>query len=557
MKKYLTSIQTKFIVLTMIVILLAAGVVGGLGVIYAVRTNNKSVARTINSICREVGARLDSMFLSVEQSVQIVAHNALQQQDIVNSMQDEEVREEYLGRMEYMLLGTADSTRAAVAAYLYFNPEIISADRDIFYSKISHNEELAKQNAGDFSEAVSGRGNLDRYYKTAADGEAIWLAPYYDEKIEEQVISYMMPLYQNEILIGIVGMDILFEDVVQKIDSMPIYDTGFAYMLDRNHNVIYHPLGAEACPVEHDHAEWEEFVSILDKDGHNEIVFSYEYEGQAMRMTYCNLENGMRLVATAPIRETDRQNVELTRNILFSSILVSIICISITVAYTQPIVKPLKELTKASRQIAEGNLNVTLKNQSRDEVGELSRSFQKTVDCLRVNMERMNDLAYTDPLTGVKSRTAYDEEISKLDSGLQMGADRFGILMLDINGLKAVNDNYGHEAGNRYIINCCKLICGNFKKSPVFRIGGDEFIVLLMGEDLDAIDQLLERFGQQMEEKVSRAKVPEDRLSIAAGLAVFDRKKDKSYQDVFKRADEAMYKKKASMKQKEREAVST
>ena len=549
MKKHLNSIQTKFIVLTMTVILLTAGVVGGLGVVYAVRANDKSVARTMNAICKEEAARLDRLFLSIEQSVKIVAHNALQRENLVDNLQNEELMEEYLRGMESTLLGTAGSTRGAVAVYLRFNPEIEPADLGIFYSKSEPNGDLQEQDTTDFSRVLSGEENLEWYRETVAAGESVWLEPYYNGRIADQVISYVMPLYQNGTLVGIAGMDILFDDVVQEIKAMQIYDTGYAYLVDRNHDMVFHPLGETVCPIEHDHVQWEEFVSGLDQDEQNESVFTYQYERQKMKMTYCNLKNGMRLIVTAPVGETDQQKEELEINILISAILVSIISILIIVSYTQTIVRPLKELTKASKQVAEGNLNVTLMNQSQDEVGELSNSFQQTVDCLRIYMERMNDLAYTDPLTGVKSRTAYDEEIHKVNNNLKMGFDQFGILMLDINGLKAVNDNYGHEVGNRYIINSCKLICSTFKRSPVFRIGGDEFIVLLIGDDLTSVNQLLEKFERQMEEKASQAKVPEDRVSIAAGLAVFDEKRDRTYQDVFKRADQAMYEKKALMKQ--------
>ena len=133
-----------------------------------------------------------------------------------------------------------------------------------------------------------------------------------------------------------------------------------------------------------------------------------------------------------------------------------------------------------------------------------------------------------------------------------MGFDQFGILMLDINGLKGVNDQFGHEAGNRYIINCCKLICNTFKHSPVFRIGGDEFVVLLIGDDLTHIEELLKKFDERMEEKKTNTRSPEERVSVAAGLAVYDRTRDASYEDVFKRADAAMYQKKGLMKQTNR-----
>lgn len=551
MKSYFHSIQTKFSILTMAVILLSVGVVGGTGLIYATRSTDKSTARTMNSICREEGARLDALFLRIEQSVNIVAHNALRQEDIRSLLQDHKKREEYLAQMERILLGAAGSTRGTVAIYLRFNPDIAPPDEGLFFSKSNRNEEMLEQENTDFSRySVEEMETLEWYSRPVEAGKPVWMGPYYNGKIAERVVSYVMPLYQEDTLLGVVGMDILFDDVVQEINTIQIYDTGYAYMVDKHHEMIYHPLGVEVCPIEHNHAEWEAFVSQLEEDERQEYVFEYTYEGKQMKMSYCNLENGMRLVVTAPSSETDRAKEELAKSMMVSVFLISIICILITVAYTQTIVKPLKELTKAARQVAEGNLEVTLLNQSHDEVGELSGSFQQTVDCLRVYMERMNDLAYRDPLTGVKSKTAYDEEMRKVNNGLQMGFDQFGILMLDINGLKQVNDQYGHEAGNSYIINCCRLICTTFKRSPVFRIGGDEFTVLLVGDDLKDIEELLQRFDERMREMGETTEVPEEKVSIAAGLAVYDETCDHSYEDVFKRADEAMYKKKALMKRK-------
>ena len=58
---------------------------------------------------------------------------------------------------------------------------------------------------------------------------------------------------------------------------------------------------------------------------------------------------------------------------------------------------------------------------------------------------------------------------------------KFALVECDINGLKGINDTYGHEIGDVYIVNSCRGICSVFKHSPVFRIGGDEFVVILQG----------------------------------------------------------------------------
>jgi diguanylate cyclase (GGDEF)-like protein len=294
-------------------------------------------------------------------------------------------------------------------------------------------------------------------------------------------------------------------------------------------------------------------VALLKEKQEKDFIFSYRYDGYDKKMTYSALENGMLLLVTAPVSETDIQKYQLVTVLLIAIVLSTVISYLGILSYTRSIINPLKELTKAAKEVAEGNMDVVLTSRSHDEVGELSVSFQETVDRLRIYMDRMNDLAYRDPLTGVKSKAAYAEETAKINNSIKLGFDQFGIMMLDINGLKRVNDNYGHEAGNTYIVNCCKLICTIFKHSPVFRIGGDEFIALLIGEDLRNVEKLLSRFDVRMKEIQEEATCPEERVSVAAGYAVFDEEKDQTFEDVFKKADEAMYQKKVSMKEGRRD----
>lgn len=546
MKVHMNSIQTKFIILTMAVVLLSAGVVGGTSVLYTVRSTDKSTAKIMNSICREKGADLDGLFLRTEQTLQPVVNYALQKVNLGQYLQTQKQRADYLEEMKPLFRATAEAAEEAVGVYLRLFTDSEATDAELVYRRSNKEEEF-------YLEPPSREKEREEWYSQwEMQGKPVWMAPYDNGKTEGKVISCVIPLYQEEKLLGIVGIDILFEDIAKEINSIQVYDTGYAFLADGNDEVVYHSSGKVVDTVEFNRQEWDIFVKELEEEGQQENVFQYEFEGQKMKITCCSLNNGMRLIVAVPTAETDRQGIELTKSILLSVVVISIICVLITVTYTQSIVRPLKELTKASKQVAEGNMNVTLLNQSQDEVGELASSFQQTVDCLRVYMDRMNDLAYRDSLTGVKSKTAYDEEMCKVNSGIKMGFDQFGILMLDINDLKGVNDQFGHEAGNRYIINCCKLICNTFKHSPVFRIGGDEFVVLLIGDDLTHIEELLKKFDERMEEKKTNTRSPEERVSVAAGLAVYDRTRDASYEDVFKRADAAMYQKKGLMKQTNR-----
>ncbi|MBQ5534277.1 MAG: diguanylate cyclase [Lachnospiraceae bacterium] len=165
------------------------------------------------------------------------------------------------------------------------------------------------------------------------------------------------------------------------------------------------------------------------------------------------------------------------------------------------------------------------------------------------DVQRMSDLAQKDALTGIRNRTAYEKEIEKTERELAVGRDEFGIAMIDLNFLKRLNDTYGHEQGNEAIKKLCFIVCHVFEHSPVFRIGGDEFVVVLKGDDFRNRDALLLEFNGQLARLQTEADLqPWERVSAAVGIAAYDKTVDSSANDVVKRADTMMYERKKAMK---------
>jgi diguanylate cyclase (GGDEF)-like protein len=117
------------------------------------------------------------------------------------------------------------------------------------------------------------------------------------------------------------------------------------------------------------------------------------------------------------------------------------------------------------------------------------------------------------------------------------------VAVFDVNDLKTINDTLGHEAGDEYIKSACKVICRQFTHSPVFRIGGDEFVTILKGDNYADRDALMSSFRDTIRQNQQNGKV-----IVASGLAVYDNSEDSSYNDVFKRADNSMYEQKRALK---------
>lgn len=152
--------------------------------------------------------------------------------------------------------------------------------------------------------------------------------------------------------------------------------------------------------------------------------------------------------------------------------------------------------------------------------------------------------AYKDGLTGVQNKLAYLEALTDLETAVENGElTEYGVVVFDVNGLKTVNDTLGHEAGDAYIQSGCSLICRQFAHSPVFRVGGDEFVAILKGEDYANRETLVDAFRKTVNENLQNGSV-----IVASGLAVYDASKDTSCNDVFRRADESMYEHKRALK---------
>ena len=222
-------------------------------------------------------------------------------------------------------------------------------------------------------------------------------------------------------------------------------------------------------------------------------------------------------------------------------------------------------------QVADLMTRETL-NRSLAEEGTLSVSFRLLIDGVptyyqmkvtlsdgsylvamsNVDTERRRDRALAlaqeqinrDALTGVKSKHAFVEAEKRWNALMQQQkAEPFAVVWCDLNGLKAVNDTRGHQAGDEYIREACRAICNVFKHSPVYRVGGDEFVAVLTGADFENRASLLERLEAANDEHIRSGGV-----IIACGMSELRTESDSCFGTVVERADAAMYEDKKRLK---------
>ena len=159
-------------------------------------------------------------------------------------------------------------------------------------------------------------------------------------------------------------------------------------------------------------------------------------------------------------------------------------------------------------------------------------------------LKRTKQIASTDPLTGVKSKLAYAESERIINEDIDAGLiNEFAIAVCDVNGLKHINDTLGHKAGDEYIKTACKFICDHVVYSPVYRIGGDEFVVILTGTDYANRDKIINTLNKGAVDAITNGGPV-----VSIGISDFQPGKDKGFKEVFERADALMYERKKHLK---------
>jgi diguanylate cyclase (GGDEF)-like protein len=147
-------------------------------------------------------------------------------------------------------------------------------------------------------------------------------------------------------------------------------------------------------------------------------------------------------------------------------------------------------------------------------------------------------LSYRDALTNINNNRSYQEHMEELSKKKLP----YGLIFMDLNDFKQVNDTYGHEAGDTLLNIVAKRLQNSIReKDKAFRIGGDEFVVVIHGtHDAQFYDGVIERMRQNVARDVTLNNGVILKVSISAGFARCPEDGSK-FEDVVKIADDAMY----------------
>ena len=534
------SIQSKTTFLTMAGIIVAIVVATIISAISVRNIGIDSAKQNLQLLCEAGEKSLDYYFESVEQSVETVSTYIKSDLLTISNSQ----LSEHMNRAKSVFNTAANKTNGVMTYYYRIDPNYSETEKGFWYIKNKDNEfeehevtDISKYDTQDTSKLVW-------FTVPKFTGEAIWLKPYITETINERVISYNVPIYRGNNFVGVVGIEISYLTMKTQVDAIKLHETGYAFIDDNEGNIVYHPYIDTLSMTAEDVPSIPKGL-ISDKE-----VMEYEYNGVKKIGVWKQLSNGTRLNVVITVDEVNGPWQRLIIQLIIAALAVALVFAVLIIIFSRRITKPLRELTNAAEQINEGNYDVKLDYKGNDEIGVLTTTVNRLITHLDGYIADLTSLAYADALTSVRNKGAYDIFMDQLQKRIDEGEDpTFAIAIFDCDDLKTINDTYGHDKGDVYLKNSSHLICRVFAKSPVFRMGGDEFAVILQGEDYLNREKLKQLFVEKSAEICAFAKVPWEKISVAMGMADYTYAGDKDVHSVARRADHLMYEDKHARKQ--------
>ena len=540
------SIRTKFTLLTLSAIVVALSIATYIGV-YSIKTLGKSDAdQMIHLKCTTGAMNLEAYFNGVERSVETVATLV---QDNFETMPMEQINSE-IENVRHLFGKVSHNTNGVLTYYFRLDPEFSKEHPGFWYVRqndIGFQEhevtDITQYDTNDTS--AIGWFTIPKSLK-----KGIWLPPYHTENLGVRVISYNVPVYCKGQFAGVVGMEIDYETLAKEVEKIKLFENGYAFILDENSNVIYHPQMELTL-------QYGEKVAI---DSPDQVVgdhhVRYHFDGTLKEACWVPLSNGMRLYVTVPLAEINSIWQRMISRTIFAAFIILLIASFVMMRFATRITKPLHNLAQAAQQVADGDYDVVLEDNNNDEIGILTRSFMGLVEKTKANIDNLNRKVYYDAMTSVRNKAGYGAYMQKLQDLMDNHTEglMFAIGVFDCDNLKYINDFYGHDKGDIYIKKASQLICRTFKHSPVFRIGGDEFAVIMENEDFRDRDKLFNLFREYREEICAAAEHEWEQANISMGVAVYDPEFDPAVIDVARRADKVMYENKRLRKEKKSRA---
>ena len=314
------SLRSKITMLTVWITVIAVVAMTLLSVIFIRNTESQKSQQLLLLLCETGERNLDYYFKSVEKSVRKVASYAEKELD---SLDDAEL-EEHSNLIRTYFDEVASKTNGVLTYYWRIDPTISKKEKGFWYTNLTGNE-FTEHEVTDISQYdMDDTTKLVWFTVPRKTGNPIWQPPYETENLNVKVVSYNMPIYHRGTFVGVIGIEIDYSMIQDQVESIKLYNGGYAFLTDAEGTLIVHPREDLANLSEEEQRALPEGVM-------SESTFtSYTYKGVKKEAAWLRLSNGMRLYVSVPESEADGDWERLIRDVLILGAVAILLTIAVS-----------------------------------------------------------------------------------------------------------------------------------------------------------------------------------------------------------------------------------
>lgn len=414
------------------------------------------------------------------------------------------------------------------------------------------------------------------WYIKAVSNESSSFSDIYNHFVfKEPTITVSTPIYENNELIGVFGVDYLLTWLGKTLNSLPIGKSGQIFVVNSNNQLVASSSDEKIFKIE---------------DGKSQLIKAEESENKIIRKTielsenlpesklinfdvneekyYANSEsfekNGVEWRIYIVLSEADflsEMNYTIRKTEMFN-ILFILLFLVFGFWIARRITKPIVNLNASAKALTEGTFKYVDHENRQDELGQLTKSFNimgSQLTGLVANLEMqvaertreleernefLQELSFFDGLTGIPNRRRFDEFFNKAFSSSIRNSKPIAILMLDVDEFKKYNDTYGHLKGDECIKNVAAVLKNTIKRKSdmAARYGGEEFIVLLQDTDKDSIIKISKEIMRGIKDlNMEHVESIYGVVTVSIGIVYDIPNKNQNSAEFIAKADEALY----------------
>lgn len=380
------KVSTKIIISIVVACIATSMIITAITAINSKKILKSSVENSLELYAYNKGDVINAILDYTESEVQDIESVLSATVDISKLDGEDNWTNETINRLTPIIEKAAEGNKNVLGVSLVINPEITKELHEIILERESIGGELKRKEKFSKETFVEGNSELDWYYGSVKAKKGIWSNPHTDKYSDSMRMSYTKPVFIGDTLIGVVAVDLFFDEFASMVKDIKVYNEGYAFLLDENQKYIVHKDYEEGQSL-------EETEGIKLKDEVSISNVKYKSKGEDVIISYSVLNNGdIICLATTEkdmMRDFEKHLISNMLSTIALCIVVSIIAYLIGKRITKPIECISKMINAASNLDLKDYEEFNEIDKYKDEVGEIGIEVKKLRKSLNVTMTKL------------------------------------------------------------------------------------------------------------------------------------------------------------------------